>query len=106
MQQASRASDVTAFFNLDLVQIRGYRLGAAAESLLVALALYKIQRFLAEGLRLRTACDLQAGPLVVKAPEGVSLPGLGVLREELPALIKEASAGFASPAITTVQFKA
>ncbi|MDD5351512.1 MAG: type I-U CRISPR-associated RAMP protein Csb1/Cas7u, partial [Chthoniobacteraceae bacterium] len=37
---------ITAFFNLDLAQIRGYGLGEAAENLLIAVALYKIQALL------------------------------------------------------------
>lgn len=96
---------IRAFFNLDLSQIRGYRLGAPAEELLIALALYKIERFLAEGLRLRTACDLDAGPIEVKAPAGISLPSLGVLREILPGLIQAAAAGFAEPRVTRVKFE-
>src|SRR5690606_19439997 len=50
---------ITAYFNLDLAQIRAFGLGDAVEKLLIALALYKVQRFLAAGLRLRTACDLE-----------------------------------------------
>lgn len=99
--------EITAFFNLDLQQIRSYRLGAEAETLLVALAIYKVQRFLETGLRLRTACDLRvAGPIKVSAPEGYALPNTGALREVLPSLIEKAAGGFASPRITTVQFKA
>ena len=51
--------EITAFFVLDLALIRGFGLGEDVERLLVAVALYKIQRFLREGLRLRTACDLE-----------------------------------------------
>jgi CRISPR-associated protein Csb1 len=49
---------LTAFFNFDLAMLRGYRLGEPAERFLFALAVFKIRRFLAHGLRLRTACDL------------------------------------------------
>ncbi len=97
----------TAYFNLDLAQIRGFRLGAPAEALLVALALYKIQRMLGEGLRLRTACDLEpAGPVRVKRPEGFALPSLEELEAELPKLIKACAKRFAEPAVTRVQYKA
>src|ERR1043166_1178116 len=65
---------ITAFFNLDLALIRGFGLGPDVEALLVALALFKIQRFLREGLRLRTACDLQiAGDLTVQRPTGFTV---------------------------------
>jgi CRISPR-associated protein Csb1 len=50
---------LTAFFNLDLAMLRGYRLGESAGRFLYALAVFKIRRFLTHGLRLRTACDLE-----------------------------------------------
>lgn len=63
------ARELVAYFNLDLAQLRGYGLGEAAERFLVALALFKIERFLATGLRLRTACDLEVvGSLEVTRP--------------------------------------
>jgi CRISPR-associated protein Csb1 len=52
------ARQTSAFFNLDLAMLRGYRLGEPAERFLIALALFKIRQFLTHGLRLRTACDL------------------------------------------------
>jgi CRISPR-associated protein Csb1 len=100
---------ITAYFNLDLALIRGFGLGADAEAMLIAIALFKIQRFLCEGLRLRTACDLEMqGALTVQRPEGFVVPALKELEEEptgLPALIKKASAGFAAPPATTVTFE-
>ena len=82
---------ITAFFNLDLALIRGFGLGADAEALLVALALFKIQRFLEVGLRLRTACDLDLdGALSVQRPNtGFTVPSSADLTKELPALIKK-----------------
>src|SRR5439155_6598334 len=50
------AKKVTGYFNLDLAQLRAYGLGENAEDFLVALTFFKIRRFLASGLRLRTAC--------------------------------------------------
>ena len=98
--------DITAFFNLDLALIRGFGLGADAENLLVAISLYKIQRFLRDGLRLRTACDLEVvGDLVSKRPESFVMPSLEELEKALPALIKSASAAFASPVQTKVKFE-
>lgn len=97
---------MTAYFNLDLALIRGFGLGDAAENLLVALALFKIQRFLRNGLRLRTACDLEpVGELTVQRPAEFKLPTLQELEGELPGLIRAASPGFATPAVTTVNFE-
>lgn len=92
---------VTVFFNLDLALIRGFGLGEAVETLLVALALFKIQKFLRDGLRLRTACDLElSGNLEVQRPADFTMPSLAELEKELPAFIKAASKGFNDPAST------
>jgi CRISPR-associated protein Csb1 len=97
---------ITAYFNLDLALIRGFGLGAAAETLLVALALYKIQRFLRDGLRLRTACDLDATEVKVTRPKaGFNLPTVAELEAALPGLIAAIGAAFASPAKTTLKYK-
>lgn len=100
------AEKITAYFNIDLAQLRGYGLGAEAENLLIALALFKIRKFLVEGLRLRTACDLEPiDGIVVKRPEGFALPDLKQLEAELPSLVKAASSSFADPAVTEVNYK-
>jgi CRISPR-associated protein Csb1 len=97
---------ITAYFSLDLALIRGFGLGSDVEHLLVALALFKIQRFLRGGLRLRTACDLELdGALTVKRPADFSLPSLDDLEKVLPDLIKKANAQFAQPPKTTVVFE-
>ena len=58
------AAPIVAYFNLDLALLRSYKLPDAATALLQALALFKVRRFLNQGLRLRTACDLRpAGDL-------------------------------------------
>ena len=99
------AEEITAFFNLDLAQLRGYGLPKEAEALLIALSLYKIQKFLRDGLRLRTACDLEPiGEINVKRPAGFKLPALEVLEKELPALLKAASKNFADPCVTEVKY--
>ena len=83
---------ITLFINLDLALIRGFGLGEEAEKLLIALALFKIQKFLRDGLHLRTACDLEipeGKTLDVQRPKGVfSIPSLDDLENELPTLIK------------------
>ena len=97
--------DITAYFNLDLAQIRGYGFDAPAERLLIGLALFKIRRFLDRGLRLRTACDLEtAGELVVKRPDGFEVPSTSALTDAMPGLIAEASSYFADPPVTEVTF--
>lgn len=84
------AASITAYFNLDLATMCGYGLGEAANRLLIALSLYKIQRLLQGGMRLRTACDLEAADLKVTRPEGVTLAGISTatLKASLPELIK------------------
>lgn len=99
------AETITAFFNLDIAQLRGYGLPKEAEALLIALSLFKIQKFLRDGLRLRTACDLEpTGAIIIKRPEGFTLPSLDALEKELPALIKAASNNFANPVVTEVKY--
>ena len=101
------AERITAYFNLDLAQIRAYGLGENAERFLVTLALWKVRKFLEMGLRLRTACDLDVvGGLQVTRPEGFVVPETRDLETELPGLIKEcASDGlFADPPVTELTF--
>jgi CRISPR-associated protein Csb1 len=79
---------IRAYFNLDLAQIRAFGLGENVENLLIALALFKVLRFLDVGLRLRTACDLtRDGEPVVTQPAGFALPELGAVEQALPGLI-------------------
>jgi CRISPR-associated protein Csb1 len=82
------APRIIAYFNLDLAQIRGYGLGDTVTRLLIALALFKIRAFLDEGLRLRTACDLECEGLTVTRPVGFAVPERAVLEATLPELIK------------------
>ncbi len=83
------AKSITAYFNLDLGQLRGYRLGDAATQLLTLLALYKVRVLLDGNLRLRTACDLEvAGDILVKRPKGFALPTREQLEAALPGAIK------------------
>lgn len=98
------AKTITAYFNVDVGQLRSYRLGPEMERLLHALCLFKVQFFLANGLRLRTACDLVSEPVVAKAPSGYVVPSSSELAAALPDLIKAASAHFASPPITVTAF--
>jgi len=83
------AERITLYVNLDLVQLRGYGLGAEALKLLILLALYKLRALLDADLRLRTACDfaLADGRVVATTPAGFELPSLEVLVEALKPAI-------------------
>jgi len=99
------AGSVTAYFNLDLSLLRGLGLPKAAVELLIGLCLFKIGRFLRDGLRLRTACDFEmAGPLEVKRPESFAVPEFSQLESAMPRLIASAKEHFASPPVTYVVF--
>ena len=99
------AERITAYFNLDLAQIRAYGLGESAERFLVTLALWKVRRFLETGLRLRTACDLDMdGDLKVTQPEGFDVPPTLELEADLPGLIKACAGLFANPPVTELTF--
>ena len=100
------ASKITAYFNLDLAQIRGFGMSEVVDRLLIATSLFKIQSFLREGLRLRTACDLEVVELRVTRPDGFSLPNLDDLADALPAMVSAVTAEghFSSPPTTTVTY--
>ena len=103
------AEKVTAYFNLDLALLRGYGLPQEALDLLTALALFKIHGFLADGLRLRTACDLQVnGALRATRPTAIALPDRAALEAALPGLIRACAARglFAQPVVTEVRYVA
>lgn len=94
--------EISAYFNLDLAQLRGYGLGSDVFELLVALALFKVLLFLESGLRLRTACDFECTGVDVVRPSGFALPTLDDLNRALPALIARArgDAGFQQMTVT------
>ena len=99
---------IKAYFNLDLAQIRAFGVGENVEKLLIGLALFKIQRFLESGLRLRTACDLDCTGLRVTRPEAFQPPSLKDLKKAMPELI-ETVAGenrFNEPRVTEVTYSA
>ena len=101
------ASQITAFFNVDLRQIRSYGLGGDVERLLVLLALFKIQKFLAEGLRFRTACDLDVVDLAVTRPSAFRLPALAAIEDEIPPLVQKIGAAglFGDSRVLTVTYE-
>lgn len=101
------ASHLSGYFNIDLALLRGYGLPAEAVDLLISLALLKIQRFLEEGLRLRTACDLEIVQIKATRPSSYTLPDIQTLLKESKGLIGKCTGAnlFAKPAITEVTYK-
>jgi CRISPR-associated protein Csb1 len=98
------AKSITAFFSLDLAQIRGYGLGEDAWKLLVALSLWKVRRFLDSNMRLRTACELELADgeksIQVKRPVGFTLNSGVDLTKDVGDLIKKCKPQFAEPTVT------
>ena len=84
------AASIKCYFSIDAALIRSYRLGDSANELVFTLALWKVQSFLARGLRLRTACDLRVkSPLAATQPEGFDIPDLASLDRDLRLTIDE-----------------
>jgi len=101
------AKTITAYFNLDISLLRGYNLDASVNELLLTWAFYKIRKFLFEGLRLRTACDLEPlDDIRVTRPSDLNIPPLEELEAALPDLIAEArkKGFFAEPPVTIVKW--
>lgn len=102
------AKEIKVYFNLDLALLRGYGLAESATKLLIALALFKIRRFLTTGLRLRTACDLEVkGNVSVTRPQGFTIPDETALLGECATLITACKKEklFSDPAVTEVGWK-
>lgn len=101
------APRIIAYFNLDLAQIRGYGLGESVTQLLIAIALFKIRAFLDEGLRLRTACDLECESLAVIRPDGFTMPTRAAIEARLPSLIAKVAQekGWPGERVTTVTWE-
>jgi CRISPR-associated protein Csb1 len=102
------AEKITAYFNLDLALLHGYGLGEEATDLLITLALLKIRCFLSEGLRLRTACDLEPkNGLVVIRPSSFVVPDEKTLVEMIQTKIATCRQQqlFAAPPITEVTWE-
>lgn len=81
------AGSITAFFSLDLAQLRAYGLSADATALLEAVALWEIRSLLDGGLRLRTACDLIPTETTIADQGDDELPSLEILGARIRELI-------------------
>ncbi len=103
------ARKITAYFTLDLAQLRGYGLPEGGWELLSVLSLWKVRRFLEVGLRLRSACDLELKDeersLLVKRPAGFVLPATDELTEEVKRRLQQCKPHFADPAITELVWR-
>src|ERR1019366_5923561 len=100
------AASIKAYFNLDLALIAGYGLPDPARELLIAVALLKVRRFLASGLRLRTACDLTASRAMdVMAPRGFAVPDEEALLSKVQDGIRACADAdlFAVPSVTVIE---
>lgn len=97
---------ITAYFSLDLAQLRGYGLPAEAYELLVTLSLWKVRRFLDSNMRLRSACELELkdgeASVAVKRPAGFVLPSAADLSTRLAAQIAACKAQFTEPPVTVL----
>lgn len=101
------AETITAFFNLDISSLLRYNFDPAVTDLLIALSLYKIRRFLIEGLRLRTACDLMLdGDPVVTCPQEYTIRKYNDILATVKTRIRDCTrlGLFANPAVTQIKF--
>lgn len=101
------AETIKAFFSVDTTMLRGYGLPEPANRLLIALALWKIRRFLHEDAHLRSACDLAVTSVGMKvSAQDHGLPDVADLEAEIGSQISAAQRDglFADPAVTNVTF--
>jgi CRISPR-associated protein Csb1 len=98
------AKSITAFFSLDLAQIRGYALDDNATKLLIALSLWKVRQFLNSNMRLRTACEFELSEgeksIVAKRPDNFNLPSTAAFGDSIKTLIDQCGSQFANPVVT------
>lgn len=103
------AKSITAFFSIDLGQIRGFGLGEDAAQFLIALSLWKVRQFLDSSMRLRTACELELidgeASINAKRPDGFTLPTADELTPQLSELLARCRSQFAEPTVTELSWK-
>ena len=86
------ARSITAYFVIDTSQIRRYHLDRREQELLLALGLFEVRSLLDEGLRLRTACDLEVvDEPAVERPTGATLPDQATIEGWIRERIGEAT---------------
>ncbi|RIV28094.1 type I-U CRISPR-associated protein Cas7 [Alicyclobacillaceae bacterium I2511] len=95
------AKRIVGYFNIDLAEIHSFGLADPAGDFLITFALYKIRKLLQEGMRLRTACDLEPVRVRTTRPEGWELPMEADLAAALPEYISRLKdAGMLSDSLT------
>jgi len=77
------AKEIVAYFVLDRSQLKSYGLGDEGAGLLETIALWEIRALLDEGLRLRTACDLEPVSSLIVDSNGVPLPSFDELSDRV-----------------------
>jgi CRISPR-associated protein Csb1 len=82
--------EITAYFVFDLALLRGIALPPGGYEFLVTLAAYKVRRFLTEGLKLRSGCDLELVSIQTTRPEKSQwvLPQLDALEPAIEKHLK------------------
>jgi CRISPR-associated protein Csb1 len=97
------AKTILASFVVDVELLRSYGLPQPVTELLQTLALWEIRRFLAGGLRLRTACDLEViGE--VSSRHASTLPALDELTSQIGELIPQCREVFGDGSPLTVEW--
>lgn len=81
--------DIVASFSIDLHLLRSFQLPEEVNEMLFTLALWKIQMFLTEGLRLRSECDLEVVGELQCTNLDFQVPSLEELEAVLPGLIEQ-----------------
>jgi CRISPR-associated protein Csb1 len=97
------AKTIVASFVVDAELLRSYGLPQPLTDLLQVLALWEIRRFLAGGLRLRTACDLEIVGEVSPRRES-TLPELDELTSQIAELIPQGRDVFGDGTPLTVEW--
>lgn len=97
------AKTIIASFVVDVELLRSYGLPESVTELLQTLALWEIRRFLASGLRLRTACDLEQVGGIRSRHDSV-LPELDELTSRIAELIPQSREVFGGGAPLTVEW--
>jgi CRISPR-associated protein Csb1 len=98
------AKEITAYFHLDLKQIRCYGLPEQATNLLMALALFKISRWLDSDMVLRTNCKFalanNKNGIRIREPKDYEVPKPSALTETFKQLIQHNKSNFSSSPTT------
>lgn len=97
------AKTILASFVIDVELLRSYGLPEPVTELLQTLALWEIRRFLASGLRLRTACDLEIAGEITSRHHS-TLPELAELAPRIAELIPQGRQVFGGGAPLTVEW--